>query len=401
MRFWNNLLFLRLVKISGIFYKCPTNFNYWYNFGFLSMFFLILQIITGIFLAMFYTANIEITFGIVISSTTEVYYAWWLRTLHSNGASFFFLCVYIHMARGLYYGSYAYPRQWLWVSGSIIWLLMIVTAFLGYILPWGQMSFWGAMVITNLLGAIPYIGGDIVYLLWGSFSISNATLQRFYSLHFTLPFVILLVTIIHFILLHEYGSNNPLGISSVTDNIPFIPYYGIKDLYSLFWVIIVFSFFVYYFPDFLGHSDNYIEADPLVTPAHIVPEWYFLPMYAVLRSVPNKLLGVFLIFMFVFCIITLPFYTKNFIRSSIFRPIYAFTVWLFIFVCILLGWIGGLPVIYPFLEIGQILTFLYFFILLVIFPLICYFERVIYFSYLKRNRSLMNKGIYYRNNIRF
>lgn len=384
MRFWNNYLILRLIKISGIFYKSPSNFNYWYNFGFLSMFFLLLQIITGIFLAMFYSANIEVAFGLVITSTTENYYGWWLRSLHSNGASFFFLVVYIHMARGLYYGSYVYPRQLLWLSGSLIWLLMIITAFLGYILPWGQMSFWGAMVITNLLGSIPFIGGDLVYLLWGGFSIGNATLQRFYSLHFTLPFVILMVTILHFVFLHEYGSSNPLGVTVITDNIPFIPYYGLKDLYSIILILLFFFFFIYYAPDFLGHSDNFIEANPLITPAHIVPEWYFLPMYAVLRSVPNKLLGVFLIAMFVICIFLLPFYSKGFIRSSAFRPFYGIIIWFFIFICLLLGWIGGLPVIYPFYEIGQFLTASYFIILVIILPFLSFFERVIYYLYIQK-----------------
>lgn len=391
MRIWNHFLFLRLLKISGIFYKSPTNFNYWYNFGFLSMFFLLLQIVTGIVLAMFYNANIEVAFGVVISTTTEIYYGWWLRSLHSNGASFFFLVVYIHMARGLYYGSYVYPRQLLWVSGALIWLLMIATAFLGYILPWGQMSFWGAMVITNLLGAIPFVGGDLVYLLWGGFSIGNATLQRFYSLHFTLPFVILLITFLHFILLHEYGSNNPLGITTVTDNIPFIPYYGIKDVFSIVLVLFLFLFFIYYYPDALGHSDNYIEANALVTPAHIVPEWYFLPLYAVLRSVPNKLFGVFLILLYIICIFLLPFYSKAYIRSGSFRPIYGSIIWLFIFVCLLLGWIGGLPVIYPFYQLGQLLTVAYFFILLILLPMVNGLDRMIYLSLVSSIRNLPTK----------
>jgi ubiquinol-cytochrome c reductase cytochrome b/c1 subunit len=346
--------------------------------------------VTGIILAMFYNANTEVAFGLVISITNEIYYGWLLRSLHSNGASFFFFVVYIHMARGIYYGSYAYPRQMLWVSGAIIWVLMIATAFLGYILPWGQMSFWGAMVITNLLGAIPLIGGDIVYLLWVGFSIGNATLQRFYSLHFTLPFVIFMLTYVHFALLHEYGSNNPLGIPVATDNIPFIPYYGIKDLFSIFLILFLFFYYVFLYPDALGHEDNYIVANFLVTPAHIVPEWYFLPLYAVLRSVPNKLFGVFLILMFILCIIFLPFYNKGLIRSAMFRPFHAFFIWVFFFVCLLLGWIGGLPVIYPFYEVGQILTFLYFFILLIIFPFLNFFERIIYLSYI--NRGLKKKN---------
>lgn len=338
MRIWNQFLFLNLIKISAIFYKCPSNFNYLWNFGFIAMCFLIFQIISGIFIAMFYNANFEVSFGITINITTEIYFGWLLRSLHSNGASFFFLVIYIHMFRGFYYGSYVYPRQFLWVSGSILWVLMIATAFLGYILPWGQMSYWGAQVITNLLGAIPLVGSDLLYLLWGGFSIGNETIQRFYSFHYTLPFVILFLTFFHFVLLHEYGSNNPLGIPSNTDYIPFLPYYGTKDLLSLLFIFILYFHFVFFSPYTLGHADNYIEANPLVTPMHIVPEWYFLPLYAVLRSVPNKLFGVFLILMFIVCIVFLPFYNKGFIRTGLFRPIYCFFFWIFLFDCLLLGW---------------------------------------------------------------
>ena len=247
------------------------------------------------------------------------------------------------------------------------------------------MSFWGAMVITSLLGSIPLIGGDILYLLWGSFSIDNMTLHRFYSLHYFLPFIILMVTIIHFALLHEFGSNNPLGISVELDNAPFIPYYGIKDAYSIILFLLIFFTFVFFYPDKLGHSDNYIMANSLLTPPHIVPEWYFLPLYAVLRSVPNKLLGLGLILGYILCIIFLPFICKNFIiRSTMFRPFYGIVVWFFIFVCLLLGWIGSLPVISPFIEIGQLLTFLYFFIILILFPLIGYIEKHIYYTYVYR-----------------
>jgi len=261
------------------------------------------------------------------------------------------------MARSLYYGSYVYPRQLLWVSGAAIWLLMIVTAFLGYILPWGQMSFRGAIVITNLIGAIPLVGGDLVYLLWGGFSISNSTLQRFYSLHFTIPFIIFMLSYLHFALLHEYGSNNPLGVTITTDNIPFIPYYGIKDTFSILLILFLFFYFIFYAPDALGHPDNFMEANFLVTPSHIVPEWYFLPLYALLRSVPNKLFGLFLLLMFVACIFLLPFYNKGFIRSGVFRPLYSIIVWIFLSVCFLLGWVGGLPVIYPFYELDKFLLF--------------------------------------------
>lgn len=348
------------------------------------------------FSSMFYNANSSLAFPMVLDMSNEIYYGWWLRYIHSNGASFFFLCVYIHMFRGLYHGSFLYPRQYLWITGSIIWVLMIATAFFGYILPWGQMSYWGAMVITSLLGAIPLVGGDILFLLWGSYSIDVMTLHRFYSLHYTLPFIILMVTIIHFALLHEFGSNNPLGISVELDNAPFIPYYGIKDAFSIIFFLFIFLVFVFYMPDKLGHSDNYIKADGLVTPAHIVPEWYFLPLYAVLRSVPNKLLGLFLILCFILCVIFIPFICKNFIfRSTIFRPLFGFFVWLFFSVCLLLGWIGSLPVISPFLEIGQLVTFLYFFILLVIFPLLAFMEKAVYDHYVVNfyKSKILNKYV--------
>lgn len=401
MRIWNKSLLLYLMKISGVYYKSPINFNYWFNFGFLSLFFLISQIVTGIVLAMFYNANILFAYSTILEISNEIYYGWWIRYIHANGASFFFFCVYLHMFRGLYYGSFLYPRQYLRISGSIIWILMVATAFFGYILPWGQMSFWGAMVITSLLGSIPLIGGDILFLLWGSFSIDNVTLHRFYSLHYLLPFIILMVTIIHLSLLHEYGSNNPLGISTELDNAPFIPYYGIKDTFSIVLFLILFFIFVYFFPDKLGHSDNYIMANSLMTPPHIVPEWYFLPLYAVLRSVPNKLFGLFLILAFILCVIFIPFICKNFIiRSTMFRPFYGIVIWFFIFVCLLLGWIGSLPVIDPFIFIGQVLTFLYFFIILVLFPLIGYIEKLIYYTYVYRsykNNNILNDDLFILN----
>lgn len=388
MRLWTKSLFLYLLKISGVYYKSPVNFNYFYNFGFLSFFFLLSQIITGIILAMFYNPNVLLAFNSIIDISNEIYYGWWVRYIHSNGASFLFFCVYIHMFRGLYYGSFIYPRQYLWVSGAIIWILMIATAFFGYILPWGQMSFWGAMVITSLIGAIPLIGGDILYLLWGSFSIDNMTLHRFYSLHYLLPFIIFAVTMVHFALLHEYGSNNPLGISAQLDNVPFIPYYGIKDLFSLNIVLFFLTIFIFFYPDILGHSDNYIMANPLVTPSHIVPEWYFWPIYAVSRSVPSKSLGLLLCLCFMMCVIFIPFICKNFIiRSAMFRPFYAIAFWYFLLTCLVSGWIGSLPVISPFLEIGRIATFLYFFILLVIFPLIGFIEQSVYITYIYRYKK--------------
>lgn len=318
---------------------------------------------------MFYSADIDVVFGIVIDISNEIYFGWWLRHLHANGASFFFLVVYLHMARGLYYGSFVFPRQALWISGVIIWVLMIATAFLGYVLPWGQMSFWGAMVITSLIGAIPGIGGDLLFLLWGGFAIDDITLHRFYSLHFTLPFVILMMAILHFALLHEFGSNNGLGTHVKTDFIPFVPYYGVKDAFSLFVVFIVFLYFVIWCPDKLGHSDNFIFANALITPAHIVPEWYFLPLYAILRSVTSKLLGISLIAIAIACLILVPYVCKgSSVRSTMYRPIYCTFVWLLYFDCWLLAWVGGVPIMHPYNTIGLVATIVFFLFFLVVFP---------------------------------
>jgi ubiquinol-cytochrome c reductase cytochrome b/c1 subunit len=315
--------------------------------------------------------------------TNEVYFGWWLRAAHANGASFFFLSVYFHMARGIYCSSFLYPRHKVWFSGCVIWVLMIVTAFLGYMLPWGQMSFWGAMVITSLCSSVPLLGGDILYLIWGGFAITDSTLKRFYGLHFCLPFLILLISLAHIAFLHETGSTNPTTITIKPEGAPFLPYYVIKDYYSLLLCIIVFMFFTCFMPDFFAHTDNYVEANPMLTPTHIVPEWYFLPLYAVLRSVPNKLFGLILIILFFACIFLLPYICKSFIiRTGAFRPFYAVGVWAFFFVCYGLGWIGGLPVVSPFYEIGQLLTFLYYFLLLIIFPICGYVEKIVYIWYM-------------------
>lgn len=344
-----------------------------------------MQIITGVVLAMFYDANSELAFRSIIYINNEVYYGWWFRYMHSNGASFFFIVVYLHICRGIYYGSYLYPRQILWISGVFIWILMIATAFLGYILPWGQMSFWGAMVITSLLGAIPLLGFDILLLLWGGYSIDNSTLHRFYSLHYLLPFIILMLSIIHILFLHEFGSNNVLGISSQLDNIPFNPYFTLKDFFSLVILFFFFFYIIFVLPDLLGHSDNYILANFLSTPSHIVPEWYFLPLYAVLRSVTDKLLGILMIAWFILSLFFLPFLLKNsIIRSSSFRPIHVFFVSFFLMTCLLIGWIGGLPVMGLYVQIGQFLTFLYFFILYVFLPFSNMFESLIFNLYIIR-----------------
>lgn len=387
MRLWQKTLLLQLAKITGLFYLSPTNTTYAWNFGFLALVLLVAQILTGVFLAMFYNPSASLAYEAVMYINNEVYYGWWLRLMHANGASWFFLVVYIHMFRGLYYGSYAYPRQLLWVSGVILWVLMVATAFLGYVLPWGQMSFWAAMVITNLLSALPLIGADLIYLLWGGFSIADASLHRFYSLHFLLPFVILFVSIIHIALLHEFGSNNPLGLPNPQDTTPFTPYYLVKDFFSLIFVFLAMGLIVFLVPDLLGHSDNYIKANFLVTPAHIVPEWYFLPLYAVLRSVTHKLLGILLLALFILVILLLPYLCKHqMIRSTLFRPLHGFVFWLFFVNCLLLGWIGGLPTDAPYLALGQLFTALHFFLLAVAFPVTGLLEHLIYDVLLSQRR---------------
>ncbi len=383
MRFWYKSIELLKAKNTLIFYKTPTNLTYWWNFGVLSLYFLIIQIVTGLFLAMYYDPSILYAFSSIMYINNEIYYGWWIRSLHANGASFFFLCVYIHMFRGLYYGSFLYPRQLLWKSGVLLFLLMVVTAFLGYVLPWGQMSFRGAMVITSLLSSIPLIGNDIVFLLWGGFTIEDATLHRFYALHFFLPFIILLLSIIHISFLHEYGSSNPLGLPSIYDVIPFTPYYILKDALSVFLVLILILFINYIKPDILGHTLNYQIANFLVTPPHIVPEWYLLFFYAILRSIPNKLLGFVVMVLSIIVLFIIPYITKNnIIRGGVYKPCYKLFFWLFLFVCILLTWIGGIPVIEPYLTIGRILSILYFINVLVLFPLAAFIDKLIYHIYI-------------------
>src|SRR5215208_7159859 len=311
-------------------YPAPRNLNYWWNFGSLAGIILVIMIATGVVLAMHYTANADLAFGAVERIMRDVNYGWLLRYIHMNGASMFFLIVYIHLFRGLYYGSYKYPRELLWMLGVVILLLMMATAFMGYVLPWGQMSYWGATVITNLFSAIPLVGESIVTLLWGGFTVANPTLNRFFSLHYLLPFVIVAVVFLHLMALHQHGSNNPLGIErrGPQDSIPFHPYYTIKDMFGLCVFLIFFSIFIFYIPNFLSHPDNSIPANPMVTPPHIVPEWYFLPYYAILRSVPDKLLGVVLMFGSVLILFLVPWLDTSPVRSARFRPIYRMVSWL-------------------------------------------------------------------------
>ncbi|MEQ8509436.1 MAG: cytochrome b/b6 [Rhodospirillaceae bacterium] len=356
-------------------YPAPKNLNYFWNFGALAGFILVVMIITGILLAMSYTPHVDYAFESVERIMRDVNSGWLLRYMHANGASFFFIAVYIHIFRGLYYGSYKSPREVLWWLGIIILLLMMATAFMGYVLPWGQMSFWGATVITNLFSAIPVIGDEIVTLLWGGFAVDNPTLNRFFALHYLLPFVIVGVVILHIWALHIPGSNNPLGIDATPkDKIPFHPYYTAKDAFGLGVFLLAYFTMVFWFPNALGHADNYIPANPLSTPAHIVPEWYFLPFYAILRSVDNKLLGVILMFASILIMFVLPWLDTSRVRSATFRPIYKILFWVFLLVCVVLGWCGSQPAEGTALILTRIGTFWYFFHIIVLLPVVGWIE---------------------------
>ena len=353
-------------------YPTPKNLNYWWNFGSLAGIFLMIQIITGIVLAMHYTPSVEGAFASIEHIMRDVNYGWLIRYIHMNGASFFFIVVYIHIFRGLYYGSYKSPREVLWWLGLIILLLMMATAFMGYVLPWGQMSFWGATVITNLFSAVPIVGTTVVEWLWGGFAVDNALLNRFFALHYLFPFLIVGVVILHIVALHTHGSNNPLGIDrkGPQDSIPFHPYYTIKDLFGLSFVLTIFAAVVFYAPDYLGHPDNYIPADPLKTPAHIVPEWYFLPFYAILRAVPDKLGGVIAMISAILILFALPWLDTSKVRSATFRPIYKKFSWFLLIDVIILTWVGGSPAEGHFILIGRLATIYYFAHFLIFMPII-------------------------------
>ncbi len=350
-------------------YKTPGNFNYFFNFGFLSLVCLVMQIITGLILSMHYVADWEYAFASVEHIMRDVNYGCFVRYLHANGASMFFFVVYIHIFKNLYYGSFMYPRRWVWVTGVFIFILMILTAFTGYVLPWGQMSFWAATVITNLCSAIPVIGTDLVQWIWGGYSVDNPTLKRFYTIHFLMPFIILALALLHITLLHHWGSNSPLGIGAKLDNRRFTPYFFVKDFSFFFFFALFAGYFIFFAPNVLGHPDNYIPANPLVTPEHIVPEWYFLPFYAILRALPDKLLGVCALGMSLIVLLFLPFYDRASVRSFYFKPVSKVFFWWFVLVCMLLMWTGAKPIESPYLLIGQISTFGYFAYLLIIIPL--------------------------------
>ena len=374
---WTKNSLLSIANNHIIDYPTATNISYLYGFGSLAGLMLVVQILTGIFLAMHYTAHIDLAFSSVEHIMRDVNNGWLIRYAHANGGSFFFLVVYIHIARGLYYGSYMTPREHLWASGVVIFILMMATAFIGYVLPWGQMSFWGATVITNLFSAIPLIGDSIVQWLWGGFSVDNATLNRFYSLHYLLPFLIAGLVIAHLVLLHTNGNTNPLGIESKTDTVPFYPYLYVKDLFGFIVLMTLFTFVVYFYPNSLGHPDNYIPANPMVTPPHIVPEWYFLPFYAVLRSIPDKLGGVLAMGGALVMLLLMPLLNTSEIRSTAFRPIFRKLYWFLILDFLILGWIGGNEVETPYIEIGQVATVLYFAFFLVFVPVLGKLEAIL------------------------
>jgi len=349
----------KILNNSFIDIPLPSNISYWWNFGSLLGICLIIQIITGLFLTIYYTANIELAFFRVNYICRNVNYGWLIRTLHINGASFFFICIYLHIGRGIYYESFNLKNTW--TIGVLILFLLIATAFIGYVLPWGQISFWGATVITNLLSAIPYIGNILVNWIWGGFAIDNATLSRFYTFHFLLPFIIIIITIIHLLFLHQTGSNNPLGINRNYDKIPFHPFFSFKDLLGIIIFLLIICILSLSNPYLLGDPDNFIPANPLVTPPHIQPEWYFLFAYAILRSIPNKLGGVIALISSIAILIILPLTFNKKIQGIQFYPLNQIIFWFIITTIILLTWIGAQPVEEPFIITRQILTFIYFF----------------------------------------
>jgi len=366
-----------LIHSSFVAYPTPRNLNYWWTFGGILSLLLGAQIITGVVLAMHYTPHADMAFNSVEHIMRDVNYGWLLRYLHSNGASMFFVAVYVHMARGMYYGSYKEPREVLWILGVILYLLMMATGFLGYTLPWGQMSFWGATVITNFFSAIPVVGESVVTWLWGGYSVGNPTLQRFFSLHYLLPFVIAGVVVLHIWALHMVGQNNPTGVDpqSEKDTVAFTPYATLKDGFMMACFCIVFAWFVFYVPNYLLAADNYIPANPAVTPTHIVPEWYYLPFYAILRAIPNKLLGVIALFGSIAILAFLPWLDTSRVRSANYRPLYRQFFWIFIAVTVGLGWLGAKPAEGGYVIAARILTFYYFAHFFIILPVLGWVEK--------------------------
>uniref|UniRef100_A0AB38ZHE5 Cytochrome b n=1 Tax=Ledropsis sp. 1 XYW-2023a TaxID=3078463 RepID=A0AB38ZHE5_9HEMI len=354
---------LKIFNSSLVDLPAPVNLSYWWNYGSMLGLCLIIQLVSGIFLSMHFNSSVDLAFSSVSHISRDVNYGWLIRTLHSNGASLFFICLYIHVGRGIYYGSYSFMMTWF--TGILMMLTLMGTAFLGYVLPWGQMSFWGATVITNLLSAIPYLGLMLVNWIWGGFSVSNPTLSRFFSLHFIFPFLILMFSVIHLFFLHMSGSNNPIGVSSNFDKIPFHPYFSIKDFFGFCLVLLMFCSLNLYAPYFFSDPDNFIPANPMVTPIHIQPEWYFLFAYAILRSIPNKLGGVISLFMSILILFILPFSINSSFSGLEFYPLSQFLFWIYVILVFLLTWIGSCPVEPPYVFIGTILTLMYFLYFLV------------------------------------
>nr|AGY31042.1 cytochrome b [Heterandria formosa]AGY31043.1 cytochrome b [Heterandria formosa]AGY31048.1 cytochrome b [Heterandria formosa]AGY31049.1 cytochrome b [Heterandria formosa]AGY31066.1 cytochrome b [Heterandria formosa] len=366
---------LKIANNALVDLPAPVNISAWWNFGSLLGLCLIAQILTGLFLAMHYTSDISTAFSSVAHICRDVNYGWLIRNMHANGASFFFICIYLHIGRGLYYGSYLYKETW--NIGIILLLLVMMTAFVGYVLPWGQMSFWGATVITNLLSAVPYMGDALVQWIWGGFSVDNATLTRFFAFHFLLPFVVAAATLVHLIFLHETGSNNPIGLNSNTDKISFHPYFSYKDLLGFIFLLTSLIALALFSPNLLGDPENFTPANPLVTPPHIKPEWYFLFAYAILRSIPNKLGGVLALLASILVLTLVPFLHTSKQRSLTFRPLTQILFWLLIADVAILTWIGGMPVEHPFIIIGQIASLLYFSLFLILAPATAWIENKI------------------------
>jgi ubiquinol-cytochrome c reductase cytochrome b/c1 subunit len=361
-----------LVYGQALDFPTPKNLNYWWTFGAILMTMLTVQLLTGIVLAMHYTAHVDLAFDSVEHIMRDVNYGWLLRYMHANGASFFFIAVYIHIFRGMYYGSYKAPREVLWMIGVLILLVMMATAFMGYVLPWGQMSFWGAKVITNLFSAIPFVGEAVTTWLWGGYTVDNPTLTRFFSLHYLLPFVLAGLVGLHIWALHVPGNNNPTGVSvkSGQDVVPFHPYYTMKDTFGIVVFLAFFALFLFFAPNYLGHPLNYQPANPLATPAHIVPEWYYLPFYAILRAIPNKLLGVIALFGSILILFVLPWLDTSKVRSGTYRPLYKVFFWIFVLVCVALGYLGSKPPEGLYVTFSRIFTFYYFFHFLAIMPVL-------------------------------